>query len=75
MKVVIVNSSTLTKYGRWDAGFFTGMTDHQTGEEAIAKAQEAVKVAQKRLEAAIKRHYDNEARIQQMVDAGEIIPF
>lgn len=69
-RVVIVKSSVLTKYDRWDPGFY--LEDPQL-EEAVKKAEKRLKYAQSGLRTARKKVVENKKKVREMQEAGEVI--
>lgn len=72
MKAVIVNSSTLNKYRRMDAEFYTG--DLATRHRLIDRARKAVADAERRLRKATRELKAEKERLQKMIADKEIVP-
>ena len=72
MKAVIVSSSVLHKYDRWDAAFYTGIG--KEADEKVASAEKRIKDAQAALERAKLERDEEQKRLVAMREAGEIKP-
>lgn len=74
MKCVIVKASTIAKYRRMDAEFYTGHAEHKTFDKVIAERKKAVRRARVRLATARRDKKAAEDRIAALIAAGEIVP-
>jgi hypothetical protein len=72
MKAAIVSLSTLKKHDRWDVAYYLGnMTER---EQAVARAQTQLAIAQTSLVNRTKELVDDVRRSQQLIKDGEVIP-
>jgi hypothetical protein len=69
---MIVQSRTLAKYKRWDAQFYVGAPEAFAAK--IGRAEELFKRAKSRLAKAKREAAKDVARIQTMIQDGEITP-
>jgi len=69
-RVVIVSSSVLTKYRRWDPGFY--LEDPKL-ENEVEKAKKRLKYAQAGLRNTRKKVLENKKKVREMQEIGEVI--
>ena len=70
LKCVVVSSATVTKYNRWDAGFYCG----EDRSADIALAQKGLEDAQRLLAKRQQEQQESIDRIARMVINKEVVP-
>lgn len=70
MRVAIVLSSTIVKYGRWDVGFYLEDPDLSRQEE---RAKTRVKQSVNSLRKVRKQIKENLSKVREMRESGEVM--
>lgn len=75
MNCATVTSSTLSEFGRMDAGFYLGLVDGEDAQASVERAQRGVDRAVVRLKNAVTKATEASARTQRMIQEGKVVPY
>lgn len=74
MKTAIVSSAAIRKHGRLDAGFYLGLVDGRTAEQALIAAEQRVRRATRHLLTVTARVRTRALETRKLIESGEVVP-